>query len=195
LDNRLEISYGIVDAFCEGRLGNSMTIPEKVDTTSEQDRDDGVMVCTVHPNIETSLRCNKCGRPMCTKCAVQTPVGYRCRECVRKQQNVFFDAQMIDYLIAAGVSLALSFMAAMFLSRIGWFFLAFILAPAAGALIGTVVLRLTGKRRGRYTGAVVGTCVVLGALPFLLVNPLTIGIYLFMATGAAAAQFGLRLTA
>ena len=35
---------------------------------------------------------------------------------------------------------------------------------------------------------------VLGALPFLLLNPLSIGIYLFMATGAAVAQFGLRLT-
>jgi len=33
----------------------------------------------------------------------------------------------------------------------------------------------------------------LGALPFLMLNPIAIGIYLFMATGAAVGQFRLRL--
>jgi hypothetical protein len=173
-----------------------MTIPEAaVEETGTQPEDDGKMYCAVHPNVETNLRCNRCGRPMCTKCAVQTPVGYRCKQCVRQQQDTFFNAQTLDYMIAGGVSLVISFLAAFFLSRIGWFFIAFFISPAAGGLIGTVVLRLTGKRRGRYTGLVVSVCVVLGALPFLLVNPLAIGIYLFMATGTAAAQFGLRLTA
>ena len=48
---------------------------------------DGLTYCEVHPDRETSLRCNKCGRLMCTECAVLTPVGYRCRECVRGQQE------------------------------------------------------------------------------------------------------------
>ncbi|HYN88142.1 MAG TPA: tetratricopeptide repeat protein, partial [Ardenticatenaceae bacterium] len=38
--------------------------------------------CSVHPDRETMLRCNRCGRPMCPECAVRTPVGLRCRECV-----------------------------------------------------------------------------------------------------------------
>jgi len=168
-----------------------MTVPERLDDTDTQEE---LVYCTVHPNIATSLRCNRCGRPMCTRCAVKTPVGYRCRECVREQQDKFFDAQMRDYLIAGVVALVMSFVAAAILARIGWFIIVFFLAPAAGGLIGRAVFRLTGRRRGRYTGAVVGTCVVLGALPFLLLNPLSIGIYLFMATGAAVAQFGLRLT-
>ncbi len=130
---------------------------------------------------------------MCAKCAVLTPVGYRCRECVREQQDKFFNAQVVDYIVAAGVSLAISFLAAGILVRIGWFIIAFFIAPAAGGGIGTLVWRLTGKRRGRYTSIVVGTAVVLGALPFMLLNPLTIGIYLFMATGAAVAQFSVRL--
>lgn len=149
--------------------------------------------CTVHPTVEATLRCNRCGRPMCTKCAVLTPVGYRCRQCVRQQQDKFFNTKVYDYLIAAGVSLFISLIAAFFLSRIGWFFIAFFISPAAGGIIGTAVWRLTGKRRGRYTALVVGAGVVLGALPFLLFNPLTIGIYMFMATGTAAAQFRLRL--
>ena len=151
------------------------------------------LYCTVHPDVETTLRCNRCGRPMCTRCAVRTPVGYRCKECVRAQQDRFFDAQMQDYLVAGAVSLALSFFAAGVVARLGWFFFAFFLAPAAGGAIGTVVWRLTGKRRGRYTALVVGGAVVLGALPFLLSNLFAIGVYLVLATSAAAARFQLRL--
>jgi Na+/proline symporter len=130
---------------------------------------------------------------MCTRCAVKTPVGYRCRECVRSQQDKFFDAQLRDYLIAGVVSLTISFFAAGLLARLGWFLIAFFLSPAAGALIGRAVWRLTGRRRGRYTAIVVGANVVVGALPFFLINPLTIGIYLVMATGTAVAQFRPRL--
>lgn len=155
--------------------------------------DESKEYCTVHPNVETSLHCNRCGRPMCTRCAVRTPVGYRCKECVRSQQDKFFNAQSFDYLIAGGVSLFLSVIMAGILSVIGAFFLlSLFIAPAAGGLIGTVVWRLTGKRRGRYTAYIVGCGVVLGALPFLLANPIAIGIYLFLATGAAAGQFRFR---
>jgi hypothetical protein len=171
-----------------------MTIPERINESPPDTEEETVLYCTVHPNIETTLRCNRCGRPMCTRCAVKTPVGYRCKQCVREQQNTFFNAQVIDYLIAAGVSLVISFIAALFLSRIGWFIIAFFLSPAAGGIIGRSVFALTGKRRGRYTATVVGTCVVLGALPFLPFNPFSIGIYIFMATGTAIAQFGLRLS-
>ncbi len=151
------------------------------------------LYCTVHPDVETTLRCNRCGRPMCTRCAVRTPVGYRCKECVRAQQDRFFDAQMRDYLIAAAASLVLSFVAAGIVALLGWFYFAFFLSPAAGALIGAVVWRLTGRRRGRYTALVVGGAVALGALPFLPSNLLAIGIYLALATSTAVARFQLRL--
>jgi hypothetical protein len=131
---------------------------------------------------------------MCTRCAVKTPVGYRCKECVRAQQDKFFNAQVLDYLIAAAVSLVGSVIAAAILSRFGAFFLiSMVVSPVVGGGIGMTIWRLTGKRRGRYTAAVVGTGMVLGALPFLMLNPLAIGIYLFMATGAAVGQFRLRL--
>ncbi len=172
-----------------------MSIPERINdkTTSTGDEDEVKLYCTVHPTVETNLRCNRCGRPMCTKCAVLTPVGYRCRECVREQQDKFFDAQMLDYMVAGAISLGVSLLAAAILARIGWFLIAFFLAPAAGGIIGTLVWQFTGKRRGRHTAIVVGAGVVLGALPFLIFNPLAIGIYLFMATGAAVARFRLQL--
>ena len=35
------------------------------------------LTCANHPDRETLLRCNKCGKPICISCAVRTPVGYR----------------------------------------------------------------------------------------------------------------------
>lgn len=37
--------------------------------------------CTYHPNVRTRLRCSKCGTPICPRCAVETPVGFRCPTC------------------------------------------------------------------------------------------------------------------
>lgn len=186
-----------------------MTVPDKLDETQTRDTDapmhdhheyaeydetdEEIVYCPVHPKVEAGLRCNRCGRPMCPKCAVLTPVGYRCKECVREQQDTFFNAQVIDYLIAAVASVVISFVAAAFLARIGWFFIAIFVAPAAGGVIGAAVRRLTRKRRGRYTALVVGAGVVAGALPWLMLNPLAIGIFLFLATSAAVAQFQLKL--
>jgi hypothetical protein len=55
------------------------------------------MYCANHPNVETSLRCNKCEKPICARCAILTPTGYRCKECVRGQQKVFETAKWLDY--------------------------------------------------------------------------------------------------
>ena len=62
-----------------------------------------VMYCANHPDTETLLRCNKCNKPICLKCAVQTPVGYRCKECVREQQDVYYNGTTSDNLIAVRV--------------------------------------------------------------------------------------------
>jgi hypothetical protein len=119
--------------------------------------------CSVHTTVETTLRCNKCGRYMCVKCAVRTPVGYRCKQCVHEQQDVYFSASQIDYIIAGAVSLALTIPAAFIASKLG-FFLIILLGLPVGGFIGEAVHRATGKRRGRYTWQVVAACIVIGAL-------------------------------
>lgn len=174
-----------------------MTISD-TNSISVAETEDAVVTCPVHPNEVATLRCNRCGRPMCTKCAVRTPVGYRCRECVREQQDKFFDAQWFDYVIAGGVSVVVSFIAAFVLARFGFgffmIFIAFFVSSAVGGAIGAIVRALTRKRRGRYTSMIVAAGVILGALPMLPVNPIMTAIFMFLATGTAAAQFGTRLT-
>ena len=45
--------------------------------------------CYSHPNRETDAALHRCERPICSECAVLTPTGYRCKECIRGQQKVF----------------------------------------------------------------------------------------------------------
>lgn len=129
-----------------------------------------VMYCTVHPTVETTLRCNKCGRPMCVKCARRTPVGYRCKECVANQQAVFYNAQSLDPVIQFAVSAVLSVFGAaligILLGGIGFVTL-LVGIPAslfAGGLIADVAHRAVSRRRGRYAWLVVGAGTVAGAL-------------------------------
>lgn len=145
------------------------------------------LVCIDHPHRETVLRCNLCEAPVCTDCVVRTPVGFRCKECIKAQQATFYNALWYDYPLAALVALVLSVPAAVITSRLGWWF-ALIISPIAGSLIGGVVHRAIGGRRGSYTWLIVAVCIVLGAFVALTVRLgalLTIGIYAFMATGAA----------
>ncbi len=39
------------------------------------------LFCINHPDEETVLQCSKCLQPICTRCAIRTPVGLRCPEC------------------------------------------------------------------------------------------------------------------
>ena len=134
--------------------------------------EDEVLYCVNHPNVETRLRCNKCGAPICPKCAVRTPVGFRCPQCVRSQQAVFYTATSLDYVVAAVVGLVASTVAAFIMGRLG-IFLALLLGPVAGGVIAEAVRWATGRRCGRWMWLVVSGCIVTGALvaglyPFLL---------------------------
>lgn len=58
--------------------------------------------CTYHPKVETTLGCNRCERPICAACAVQTPVGARCPECAQARQLPTFDIN--PWFVARGTA-------------------------------------------------------------------------------------------
>lgn len=123
--------------------------------------------CVNHPDAETYLRCNKCNQPICPKCAVQTAVGYRCRNCIKVQQKSFYaDFRPIYYVVVALVALPLSLVAGILIPTIGWF--TFILSPAAGVGIAEISRLAIRRRRGKYTWMVVCACIILGGLPMIL---------------------------
>lgn len=44
--------------------------------------------CYRHPDRETYISCQRCGRPICTQCQTQAAVGVQCPECVREGREV-----------------------------------------------------------------------------------------------------------
>lgn len=169
-----------------------------------------IIYCINHPKTPTNLHCNKCGNPICSKCAVRTPVGYRCKDCVRNQQAVFYSSTRLDYVVAALIGLVGGLVGAVIAGGVGIFFSIF-LSPLMGGLIAETVRLAVSKRRGRYTWLVVGLSIVaatlsVGLLPLLallvaatsgggievassgLYNLLGLLIYVVLAFGTAAAR-------
>ena len=134
------------------------------------------LTCYIHPNRETLLRCNRCEKPICTECAIQTPIGYRCPQCVRGQQKVFNTAKVGDLVMAPLAALVLSFAGSYFVSLLGFFTL--ILAPFVGSVIAGAVRQLSGRRRSKTLVRLTTAAVVIGSLPLLVMDilPLAAGI-------------------
>ncbi len=142
----------------------------------------GTLYCYVHPNRETSLRCNNCDRPICASCAVRTPTGYRCRECVKGQQKVFNTSEWYDYVSGFIVAALLSAVAAFLVTLIGgigfigWFLIV-LGAPTGAVVIAEGVRLVTGRRRSRPLFITIAAGVVLGALPVILFQIITMNLF------------------
>lgn len=122
--------------------------------------------CANHPDRETGLRCNNCGKYICSQCAVRVPTGYRCRECVRGQQKTFETAKPYDYAVAFLVAALLGGLGAWIATFIGFFTI--FLAPAAGGIIAEAVRAATGRRRSPRLFQVAAIGVAAGAAPFVI---------------------------
>jgi hypothetical protein len=150
--------------------------------TQSNPTDNEILTCYKHPDRETYLRCNKCDRPICASCAVRTPTGYRCKECVRGQEKKFDNAQILDYVIASLVSAAIAFFGSYVARFLGFFTL--LLAPLASMLISEAVLKLTRGRNSNGLSQVVLISAILGSLPLVILDLYSIFIYSRM--GAAS---------
>lgn len=132
-------------------------------TPSPANADEEKTYCTVHPTVESGLKCNKCGRYMCTKCAVYTPVGYRCKQCVNQQQAGFFKAIPTDYALAIAIAFGGGLVGGFILPKL-FLFGVLILSFPVGIGIGEGVWRATKKRRGKYIPHALAGAILLGAL-------------------------------
>ncbi|MYH64698.1 MAG: hypothetical protein F4136_03460 [Chloroflexi bacterium] len=167
--------------------------PPISDTTSQ----DEITFCARHPQRDTGLRCNRCERYMCAECAVRTPIGYTCRECVRGHEDKFYAGTMTDYTLVAVVGLAGGAVTSLLTMLIGGFVIVgLLLAPALGTVIAQLALRLTRRRRGRYSGLVCEGGVVAGGLLGSLAMSGGLGLFslLYLALAASAAYTRFRVS-
>ena len=117
--------------------------------TSESDRSQhsaGEVPCSYHPDVMTGLRCSRCGKPICPKCGVRTPVGMRCPDCAgvrglptyRTDSNTLFKSAIAGLAVAILVGVILGYLP-------DWnFYLTLVL----GFGVAEAMARLSNEKRG-----------------------------------------------
>lgn len=131
--------------------------------------------CATHPNVETSLRCGKCNKPICPKCMVQTPVGARCPDCAHLYKLPTYRVSGVYYLRAAGAALGMALVTGFIWGAIVYFlpfrFFSLILAAGIGYAIGEVISLAVNRKRGTWLAVTGGAAVLIA----YAVNILTLG--------------------
>lgn len=144
--------------------------------------------CANHPKVETSLRCNRCEKLICAKCAIKMPTGYRCRECVQAALKIFDTAEWYDFpfgfLAAAFLSLVASGVLGL-LGFIGFYgiLILFAAAPTAGVIIAEGVRLAIRRHRSGALYATIAVGLVLGALPVIIANLIEPSIFALVIQG------------
>jgi len=126
------------------------------------------MKCAYHPDVETNLRCGKCGKPICPKCMVQTLVGARCPDCAKLAKLPTYRVSTKYYLRAAGTALGMAIVCGIAWGLVRSFvpFILFnlLLAAGVGYAIGEVVSLSVNRKRGTGLAVVGGMAVVISYL-------------------------------
>ena len=110
------------------------------------------MQCATHPSVETELACSRCGKPICPRCLVITPVGARCRDCARLRRIPTYQVGTVFILRGLGAALAVgaaagALWAFLFPYRVGAF-IGLFLGLGLGYAVGESVSWAANRRRG-----------------------------------------------
>jgi hypothetical protein len=107
----------------------------------------GQVPCSYHPDVQTGLRCTRCGKPICPRCAVRSPVGLRCPDCAGVRGLPTYRTPATSLARAAGGGLVVAVLVAV-LWRFGpaW---SFYLSLLLGFGVVETIARLSGNKRGR----------------------------------------------
>ena len=121
--------------------------------------------CATHPNVSTNLKCSKCGKPICPKCLVQTPVGARCRNCAKFSVPPTFRIPGNYYLRAIGSAMGMAAVIGLawgFVSNyLPYFFINLLIAAGFGFAIGEVTSLAVNRKRGLWLAVIGGIAVAL----------------------------------
>jgi hypothetical protein len=158
--------------------------------------ENGSVRCARHPDVETNLRCGKCGTPICPRCMVQTPVGARCPDCARLYKLPTYHVSTVYFLRAAGTALGMAVgvglvwgVLEIFLRVFFFGFFSLILAAGVGYAIGEVVSLSVNRKRGPWLAVVGSVAVVIS----YLVNIFTFGSFPFSPLGIIFDLIGLAI--
>jgi hypothetical protein len=138
--------------------------------------DDGRLFCYRHPDRETWVRCGRCDRPICPRCAMQGPVGFRCRDCGKPVIDPLTSFTTPQLVLGGLLALGAGTVGAMIGLQLG--FWSIFVGFFGGGIIADLVMRVTGFKRGPVMvgilvgGIAVGTLIAVGVDYAMLLGPL-----------------------
>ena len=143
---------------------------------------ENTLTCTFHPKRETQLRCNRCEKPICIKCATRTPTGYRCPECIRSQQKIFITTKWFDQILAGLITAFISYLGSRISLYLGFYTI--FIALGAGYLAILLVKKAINNRRSPMLKYVISGSALLGSLlPLVFSIIRDVLVYGFIFTG------------
>jgi hypothetical protein len=127
--------------------------------------EDDALHCYRHPDRETRILCGRCERPICTRCAMQGPVGFRCKQCGTLAYDPLTSLRPSQMLLGLAISMGLAAVAGLIASQIGFF--GIIIGFFAGGFIAEAVTRVIGFKHGpRILALVIGGIIVGSVIGF-----------------------------
>ena len=155
---------------------------------SRNEQEYGVYRCSFHPDVETGLACGRCGRYICPRCMVQTPVGSRCPDCARVTKHPTFDVQPSYYfraVMAGGVVGIVGGVIRGLVLSLHVPFLPWLAAIGMGYLVGEAVSVASNRKRGTGLAVTAGLSTALAAILAMVLRAQGIDIYLLLFTALA----------
>lgn len=131
-----------------------------VNADTDSNTDSFEQRCSYHPNVLTRLKCSRCGKPICPRCMVATPVGYRCPDCARGPKPVAYQtgAAQLTRAVVVGAALATA-IGALWGAFPSW---GFYCALLLGFGVAEGMAWAANYKRGSELQAAAIACVVLG---------------------------------
>jgi hypothetical protein len=179
-----------------------MTDVESPAPTSADSAEPEALTCAWHPDRPTMLRCTRCNRPMCPKCARKHPVGWRCKACTKELRSPLYVVGPGRYVLAGAVALGAGTAAAALMTVLGGFwFVAVFAGYAIGQGIGELVSLAAGRKQGRGLQIVAAGAMLLGAFAVGVVSGglvrglgvfLNLGLLIYLVVGIGAAWTRLK---
>ncbi|MBX9670091.1 MAG: hypothetical protein K2X93_21000, partial [Candidatus Obscuribacterales bacterium] len=138
-----------------------------------------------HDHSDSRLSCIDCSEPICAKCMVQCPVGFRCQKCVSKFKSHLIVISPWIITRTALVCLVIGHVYGWVSPRDGFgLMLNFVIQFFVGALLGKLIHKVAAHK----LGPVIVLTVIIGMAVGMIFSPL--GAYLFERTMVIGQLFG-----
>ena len=156
----------------------------------QESQEYGIHRCSFHPDVETGLACGRCGRYICPRCMVQTPVGSRCPDCARVTRHPTFDVQPSYYLRASSAGGVVGIIGGVIWGLVlGVPFLPWLVAIGVGYFVGEAVSLASNRKRGTGLAVTAGASVALAVIVAMILVGWTIVTSIFFLLSVALAIY------